>query len=115
MAGFRVVTPRYRMRVRFVARQEDVTASDLGFYEWSGRTIERHRAEIRDLLGFRKCSISDYTAVTDWLVKHVTQVERQVEQVRSCWVWLRRQTLEPPGRLLIDRICAGLIPRFVAG
>ena len=32
--------------VRFVARQVDVTASDLGFYEWSGRTIERHRAEI---------------------------------------------------------------------
>jgi hypothetical protein len=33
--------------VRFVwLCQVDVTASDLGFYEWSGRTIERHRAEI---------------------------------------------------------------------
>jgi hypothetical protein len=69
--------------VRFVAGQVDVTASDLGFFEWSGRTIERHRAEIRDLLGFRECSVADYAAATDWLVQHVTQVERQVELVRA--------------------------------
>jgi hypothetical protein len=109
--------------VRFVAGQVDVTASDLGFYEWSGRTIERHRAEIRDLLGFRECSVADYAAATDWLVQHVTQVERQVELVRAELLgWLRRQHLEPPGsaRLVrivrsgldrgerIDRICAGL-------
>src|SRR5664279_3870514 len=111
--------------VRFVAGQVDVTASDLGFYEWSGRTIERHRAEIRDLLGFRECSVADYAAATDWLVQHVTQVEQQVELVRAELLgWLRRQHLEPPGsarlvrivrsgldrgeRLLIDRVCAGL-------
>ncbi|MDE3722786.1 DUF4158 domain-containing protein [Nocardiopsis sp. N85] len=29
--------------VAFVARQVKVPAADLGFYEWSGRTIEYHR------------------------------------------------------------------------
>jgi hypothetical protein len=28
--------------VAFVARQVGVPASDLGFYEWSGRTFEYH-------------------------------------------------------------------------
>ena len=39
--------------VAFVARQVGVPASDLGFYEWSGSTIEYHRAQIRRRLGFR--------------------------------------------------------------
>lgn len=54
--------------VEFVARQVKVPAADLGFYDWSGRTIERHRAEIRELVGFRECSLDDQAAATDWLV-----------------------------------------------
>lgn len=76
--------------VAFVARQVGVPGSDLGFYEWSGRTVERHRAQIRELLGFRECGVADYAIAVDWLVEHVTQVERQVEQVRSELLgWLR--------------------------
>lgn len=37
----------------FVARQVGVPAADMAFYEWSGRTIESHRAQIRKHLGFR--------------------------------------------------------------
>jgi hypothetical protein len=33
--------------IAFVARQLGAPASDLGFYEWSGSTIEYHRAQIR--------------------------------------------------------------------
>src|SRR5216683_1789266 len=32
--------------VAFVARQVGVPASDLGFYEWSGRTFKYHRAQV---------------------------------------------------------------------
>jgi len=38
--------------VAYVARQVKVPASDLGLYEWSGRTFEYHRAQIRTFLGF---------------------------------------------------------------
>jgi hypothetical protein len=31
-----------------------VPASDMGFYEWPGSTIEYHRAQIREHLGFRE-------------------------------------------------------------
>jgi hypothetical protein len=33
--------------VRFVADQVKVEAPELGLYEWSGRTVEFHRAQIR--------------------------------------------------------------------
>jgi len=37
--------------VAFVAKQVRVPASDLGFYEWSGRTAEYHRNQVREHLG----------------------------------------------------------------
>ena len=45
--------------VGFVARQLGVPAGELGYFDWSGRTAERHRAEVRELLGFRECTLAD--------------------------------------------------------
>src|SRR5664280_1981143 len=39
--------------IAYVARQVEVSAADLGFYEWSGRTFEYHRARLRHLVGLR--------------------------------------------------------------
>jgi hypothetical protein len=39
-------------------RQVGVPASDLGFYEWDGRTVEYHRAQVRKFLGFRECTVA---------------------------------------------------------
>ncbi|WP_433350551.1 DUF4158 domain-containing protein [Micromonospora sp. CA-111912] len=40
--------------VGFVARQVGVEPAEFGLYEWTGRTIEYHRAQIRGHLGFRE-------------------------------------------------------------
>ncbi|WP_051760239.1 DUF4158 domain-containing protein [Herbidospora cretacea] len=37
--------------VDYLAGQTGTSPASLGGYEWSGRTIERHRREIRDHLG----------------------------------------------------------------
>ncbi|MER6198115.1 DUF4158 domain-containing protein [Streptomyces sp. NPDC001586] len=50
--------------VEFVARQVQVPASELGFYELTGRTVEYHRAQIRGHLGFRECSVVDAEKLT---------------------------------------------------
>ncbi|MEV4577053.1 DUF4158 domain-containing protein [Nonomuraea jabiensis] len=42
--------------VEHVAKQVRVPVSELGFYEWSGSTIEYHRHQIRTHLGFRTCT-----------------------------------------------------------
>lgn len=51
--------------VEFVARQVGVPVAELGFYDWSGRSVERHRAEVRDLLDPQECSLADQTAATE--------------------------------------------------
>ncbi|WP_328820973.1 DUF4158 domain-containing protein [Nocardia sp. CY41] len=40
--------------VEYVVRQVRVAPTDIAFYEWSGRTIEYHRAQIRMALRFRE-------------------------------------------------------------
>ncbi len=45
--------------VEFVARQVQVAAAEFGSYEWAGRSIEHHRAQIREHLGFRECTVAD--------------------------------------------------------
>ncbi len=91
--------------VDFVARQMKVAAGDLGFYEWSGSTIEYHRAQIRQHLGYRECGVTDAERLTAWLVEHATQAERRLGWVREelldrCCV----ERVEPPAEGRIDRI-----------
>ena len=42
--------------VEFVAGQVGVSPAEVGSYEWAGRSIERHRAQIREHLGFESAA-----------------------------------------------------------
>jgi len=89
--------------VRFVADQIGLPASDLGFYEWSGSTIEYHRSQIRNHLGFRVATVADQDDLTVWLAEHVAHAERRPDRVREALLArFRAQRIEPPtaGRLL---------------
>ena len=64
--------PRGRSNVpdtveRFVGRQLGADSSELNLYEWSGRTIEYHRAQIRTHLRFRVATVDDQEKLTTWL------------------------------------------------
>jgi hypothetical protein len=69
--------------VAFVAKQVEVEPSDLAAYEWTGRTIEYYRSQIRRHLGFRECSVADAEKLVSWLAEHVTNEERRPERVRD--------------------------------
>ncbi|MFE3785938.1 DUF4158 domain-containing protein [Amycolatopsis sp. NPDC059090] len=98
--------------VEFVAKQVRVSAVELSSYGWTGRTHERHRAEIRGFFGFVECSVADQSDATDWLVAEVTEVERRPEQVRAELLgWLRGRRLEPPTAGRIDRIVRSALDR----
>ncbi len=87
----------------FIARQLGVDASDFGFYEWAGRTIEYHRAQIRDHLGYRVATVADQDELTGWLAEVVAHAERRPDRVRDELLGeFRRLRIEPPtaGRVL---------------
>jgi hypothetical protein len=69
--------------VEFVAAQVGVSPAEMGSYEWADRSIERHRAQIREHLGFRECSVADAEQLAAWLAEHVVERERRPERVRE--------------------------------
>lgn len=66
--------------IDFVARQVGVDGSEVGSYEWSGSTIEYHRAQIRAHLGFRVAIVADQEKMTAWLAVNVAHAERRPER-----------------------------------
>ncbi|WP_331721056.1 DUF4158 domain-containing protein [Streptomyces sp. NBC_00454] len=93
-----------------MARQVQVLASELGFYEWTGRTVEYHRAQIRGHLGFRECSVADAAKLTAHLAEHVAHKERRPEQVRvELLARCRVESIEPPTPGRCDRIVAAAL------
>ncbi|MEV4186248.1 DUF4158 domain-containing protein, partial [Streptosporangium canum] len=83
--------------VDHVARQVKVSASELGLYDWTGRTIEHHRAQIRDHLGFRVCGVVDAEKLTQWLAAEVAHAERHPDRVREELLrHCREERIEPP-------------------
>jgi len=61
---------------------EAVPALDMGFYDWTGRTVEYHRAQIREHFGFRQCSVANAEKLTTYLAEHIADKEHRPEQVR---------------------------------
>jgi hypothetical protein len=56
-----------RPMVCVVARQASVPAPEGHVLNLSGRTAERHRAEIRALFGYREATVADAEAFENWL------------------------------------------------
>ena len=98
--------------VDFVAKQVGVPASEIGFYDWDGRQVKRHRMEIRRATGFRQCSLADADKLTTWLVEGVARHERRPERVREELLRrCREEKIEPPTADRIGRIVGPALHR----
>src|SRR6266702_1061345 len=91
--------------VGWVASQVKVPASDLGLFDWEGRTAERVRKTVRTFLGFRECSVADTEKLTRWLADEVCSRERHVQRVREALLSrLREEQIEQPSRIRLGRM-----------
>jgi hypothetical protein len=88
-----------------VARQLGVPPECSAQYVWTGRTIELHRAQIRQALGFREATVQDADDLTTWLCQAVLPHDRRPERLQAA-VYARCQAgrIEPPAAGRIDRI-----------
>jgi len=69
-----------------VARLVDVPPDELGLYEWDGRTIKAHRADVRRYFGFRECSVADAARRrTGWPRAYARRSGGPTRSVRSRW------------------------------
>ncbi|MBL1119601.1 DUF4158 domain-containing protein [Streptomyces sp. 110] len=91
--------------VAFVARQRGIPAAEFDSYQWAGSTIEYHRAQIREHLGFRTCSVADAEKLTAWLAANVAHAERHAGQVREELLkHCREEAIEPPSPDRVTRM-----------
>ena len=98
--------------IEFVAKQVKVESTDIGFYEWEGRTNRFHKAQIRSHLGFREFVREDAAKFIDWLVTNVCQAERHPEQVTSEFLaHCREERVEPPTDGRMERIVKSALHR----
>ncbi|MET3720366.1 MULTISPECIES: DUF4158 domain-containing protein [unclassified Arthrobacter] len=61
--------------VAYVSEQVGVPAEGLVSYMWTGRTIERHRSDIRSVFGFREFTSADEARLAGWLAERVCPSE----------------------------------------
>ena len=93
------------MAVEFIAKQVKVALEQFEQYQWRGRTIEYHRAQIRKLHGFRETTVDDAQALSHWLCEQVLPRERNVDRLKSAvYDRCRELHLEPPTPERIDRV-----------
>jgi Domain of unknown function (DUF4158) len=122
--SFAVLLAFFRERGRFPRRPTDIDralvndvsaelqlANPANFkFSLSSRSVERHRAEIRDLLGFREATVADGEAPSEWLQHQTGAIGGIPEQLAlqlegRC----RALLLEPPAPDRVDRIVRAAI------
>jgi hypothetical protein len=90
--------------VEFMARAVKADPAELTGYDWSGRTIKRHRHEIRAHFGFRLCGEEDGAKVVEFLAAGAAQRERRYELIKEEFLAeCRLRSLEPPSADQVDR------------
>ena len=99
--------------VEYLLRQTRVASSCWADYDWQGRTIKYHRAEIRVLFGFREATAEDSEAVMRWLHDHMFARERHPERLREAALQrFRELRLEPPTTERLDRLLGSALRNF---
>ncbi len=88
-----------------VARQLDIGLTSAQTLAGSGRTVERHRADIRTLFGFREASVADGETLTEWLRDHAVAETRDTALLAGALEQRCRDlAIEPPAPERLVRI-----------
>ena len=67
--------------ISYIASQLKVDSQLYSQYNWQGRSLKNHRAEIRQLFGFRTVTISDSESISNWLIENILPNEQRFEPV----------------------------------
>lgn len=117
--GFAVLLKSFQVEARFPQRKQDVPGAVVVFvakqvgvaaegflqYQWRGRTIEYHRAQIRTALGFREATEQDEAALASWLTEAALAEDRGADRLKlRAYERCRALGLEPPAPGQMDRL-----------
>jgi TnpA family transposase len=98
--------------VEHIAQQVGVATDAWAQYDWHSRTIEYHRAQIRQQLGFREATVADGEALVMWLCDQMLTATRRPEHLKEAiYQRCRDMRIEPPTSERIDRLIRSAVHR----
>jgi len=99
--------------VTYLAQQLALEPEPWGQYDWHGRAIKYHRAQIRQELGVREATVADGEALSLWLSTQVLISTHRLEHVREAlYQRCRDLCLEPPTPERVERLIRSALHQF---
>ncbi|MEE8290774.1 MAG: Tn3 family transposase, partial [Candidatus Tectomicrobia bacterium] len=99
--------------VTYMAQQLALEPELWSDYDWHGRTIKYHRAQIRQALGFREATVADGETLSIWLVQEVLTSTHRLEHVREAlYQRCRDIRIEPPTPDRVERLIRSALQQF---
>ena len=94
-----------RSVVDYLAHQLKLDSALFQQYDWEGRTIKVHRAQIREELGFREATAADSDAISAWLVNTHLSRDQHIDHLKAkVLTEFRERKIEPPTPDRIERL-----------
>ncbi len=99
--------------IDYVARQLIVPPEFFNEYDWQGRTISTHRAQIREYFGFREATVTDALELTRWLETQSLAYDLNAESLKeAAYEHLRTLKIEPPTMGRLERLVRSAVRHF---
>jgi hypothetical protein len=99
--------------IEYIAKQLDVAPFVFDKYDWSGRNIKYHRAQIRTFFGFREATTEDIQLTKEWLCKQVLYQNFEIENLKEeAYKRFRESSIEPPTLEQINRLTKSAIRTY---
>jgi TnpA family transposase len=117
--GFAVLLKYFQYEARFPIAKQDVPKPILTYlanqlnlapelylqYDWTGRTITYHRAQIREHFAFRETTMTDAEEMTAWLISTQLASDQNLERLKALVIKrFREQRVEPPRNDRLERL-----------
>lgn len=99
--------------ITYIASQLKADPSLYSQYNWQGRSIKNHRAEIRELFGFRTATMSDSEEISDWLIAFILPNKQRFEPLEEqTYQRFRLLQIEPPTSKQVERLIRSAISQY---
>lgn len=96
--------------IQAIAEQLRVNPAAFRDYNLDGRTAQRHRGQIREMLGWREAKTADATGLVAWLRQDVLPGSTDPEHAQSkALEWFRARRIETPSQGRLERYVASAI------
>ncbi|WNF36606.1 Tn3 family transposase [Bacillaceae bacterium IKA-2] len=125
--GFAVLLKFFQNEARFPIQKYEVPKTVIAYiakqifsepelytqYDWAGRMIKYHRAEIREFYGFREDTMEDVHEITEWLCKNVLYHDHEFEHLKAnVYFQFRELKIVPPSPDRIERLIRSAIHTY---